>query len=117
MSIAVARNVMGFRQPVGLDKLFKEASRVPYLAKYLREIVPKLGYPDYYEFGPPSELKKAANVNVMYPVGGGIYIHVYTPPEGSKTGYRRYVAIEPPKPPRELVEAVEIKIAELIDET
>ena len=117
MSIAVTRGVIGSRQAVGLDKLLKEASKTPYLARYLREVVPRLGYPDYYEFGPPSELKKASNVNVMYPVGGGIYIHVYTPPGGSETGYRRYVAIEPPKPPRELVEAVEIKIAELIDET
>ncbi|HIC98825.1 MAG TPA: hypothetical protein EYP08_04065 [Pyrodictiaceae archaeon] len=117
MSIAVARGVMSPRQPIGLDRLLEEASKTSYLAKYLREITPKLGYPDYYESGPPSELKKAANVNVMYPVGGGIYIHVYTPPGGSETGYRRYVAIEPPKPPRELVEAVEVKIAELIDET
>ncbi|HIP85405.1 MAG TPA: flagellar protein FlaI, partial [Pyrodictium sp.] len=108
---------MSPRQPIGLDRLLEEASKTSYLAKYLREIAPKLGYPDYYESGPPSELKKAANVNVMYPVGGGIYIHVYTPPGGSETGYRRYVAIEPPKPPRELVEAVEVKIAELIDET
>ncbi|RLG81494.1 MAG: flagellar protein FlaI [Thermoprotei archaeon] len=90
--------------------------KVPYLAEYVDGIAPRVGVPDYYTKGLPSELKKASRVNVIYPVGNGIYIHVYMPPEGTESGYRKYVVIEPPKPPTILFDLVEEKIAELITE-
>jgi len=104
------------RPTVGLDKLLEEASRVPHLAEYLNRIVPEVGWPDYYEDKLPEELKKAPNVNVIYPIGDNLYIHVYMPPGGTVSGYRKYVIIEPPRPPRALIELVEEKIAELVTE-
>ncbi len=105
------------RTPLNYDLLLQEMRKAPYLADYLlREVVPTLGYPDYYVDKLPSSLKKAPNVNVLYPLSGGIYIHVYTPIGGRPSGYRKYVAIEPPKPPLELFELVEAKMAEYISE-
>ncbi|RLG79485.1 MAG: flagellar protein FlaI [Thermoprotei archaeon] len=90
--------------------------RVPYLAEYVNKIAFKVGVPDYYTKGLPSELKKASRVNVIYPVGNGIYIHVYMPPEGTESGYRKYIVIEPPRPPAALFDLIEEKMAELITE-
>jgi len=104
------------RPTVGLDKLLEEANRVPHLAEYLNRIVPEVGWPDYYEGKLPGELKKMPNVNVIYPIGDNLYIHVYMPPGGTVSGYRKYVVIEPPRPPRALIELVEEKIAELVTE-
>lgn len=105
------------RPPHGFDKLLAEMRRVPYLAEYVRNVVRRLGrYPDYYTERLPDELKKAPQVNVMYPVGDGIYIHIYMPPEGTVSGYRKYHVVEPPRPPQELFDLVEMKMAELITE-
>ena len=104
------------RPPAGYQELVAEMQKVPYLAEYVDGIAPRVGVPDYYTKGLPSELKKASRVNVIYPVGNGIYIHVYMPPEGTESGYRKYVVIEPPKPPTILFDLVEEKIAELITE-
>jgi len=90
--------------------------RVPYLAEYVNRIAPRVGVPDYYTKGLPSELKKASRVNVIYPVGSGIYIHVYMPPEGTESGYRKYIVVEPPRPPTVLFDLIEEKMAELITE-
>ena len=104
------------RIPVGYKELLVEMNRVPYLAEYVNKIVPILGWPDYYTKSIPSSLKKVAKVNVLYPVGEGIYIHVYMPPEGTVSGYRKYRVIEPPRPPAILFDLVEEKMAELVTE-
>ena len=104
------------RPTVGLDKLLEEANRVPHLAEYLNKIVPEVGWPDYYDGKLPGELKKIPNVNIIYPIGDDLYIHVYMPPGGTVSGYRKYIVIEPPRPPRALIELVEEKIAELVTE-
>ena len=109
---------LGFqrRPPIGFQELVAEMRRVPYLAEYVNKIAFKVGVPDYYTKGLPSELKKASRVNVIYPVGNGIYIHVYMPPEGTESGYRKYIVIEPPRPPAALFDLIEEKMAELITE-
>ena len=104
------------RQPIGYNELLEEMSRVDYLAEYVNKIATEVGIPDYYTKSLPSSLKKASNVNVLYPVGGGIYIHVYMPPGGTESGYRKYVVIEPPRPPMILFDLVEEKMAELVTE-
>ncbi len=104
------------RYPLNFNLLIKEMRRVPYLAKYVSEVSLRLGYPDFYVSDLPSELKKKPNVNILYPLGEGIFVHIYTPPSGSESGYRKYVTIEPPRPPRELFELIESKMAEYISE-
>ncbi len=100
----------------GLSELLAAARKYPYLARYIRRIASEVGFPAYYTKGVPSKLKKAANVNVMYPVDEGVFIHIYMPPGGTVSGYRKYVIIEPPKPPPELFKIIEVKIAEVITE-
>ncbi len=104
------------KKPHNFELLIKEMQRVPYLARYVNQIAQRVGYPDYYIEKLPDTLKRASFVNVLYPLGEGIYIHVYMPPEGTASGYRKYIAIEPPRPPRELFELVEQKMAELVSE-
>ncbi len=100
----------------GLPELLAAARKYPYLARYIRRIASEVGFPAYYTKGIPSKLKKAAEVNVMYPVDDGVFIHIYMPPGGTASGYRKYVIIEPPRPPPELFKIIEVKIAEVITE-
>ncbi len=100
----------------GLSDLIAAARRYPYLARYIRRIASEVGFPAYYTKDLPSKLKKAAEVNVMYPVDDGVFIHIYMPPGGTVSGYRKYVIIEPPRPPAELFKIIEVKIAEVITE-
>jgi len=100
----------------GLKELLAEARNYPYLAKYLRKISREVGLPDYIPGKLPDYLKKASYVNIIYSLEEGIFIHVYMPPEGTESGYRKYIVIEPPKPPKILVSLIEAKIAELVTE-
>ncbi len=111
-----AQLVQRRRIPLGYDRLMAEAKKFPYLAEYLRKIEREVGLPDYYYEGLPSSLKKAAFVNIMYPIGGGLFIHVYMPPGGTETGYRKYIVVEPPRPPKELFDIIEKKLAEVVTE-
>ena len=103
------RNVMS-------EELTKEAKRYPYLANYLRKIIREVGTPLFIIGKLPDYLKKAPYINIMYPLGEGIFIHVYMPPGGTESGYRKYIVVEPPKPPKALMFLVETKIAELVTE-
>ncbi len=105
-------------RPQGYEALLRYVRRFPYLGEYLRRVVRVVGYPAFYEEDVPRNLRKALRVNVMYVADKdeGVFIHVYMPPGGTESGYAKYVAVEPPKPPRELVELIEIKMAEVITE-
>jgi len=88
-----------------------------YLLQYLAKIVEEVGVPQFYEtYGLSYDMKKLRNVNLLYPVGEGIYIHVYMPSRGTVSGYRKYVAVEPPKPHPNLLKILELKLAEVISE-
>ncbi|HIQ03005.1 MAG TPA: flagellar protein FlaI [Desulfurococcales archaeon] len=102
------------QQIEGLQELLVVARRYPYLARYLKRIYVEVGLPSYYPNGIPSRLKKASKVNVLYPVDEGVFIHVYMPPGGTTSGYRKYITIEPDRPPQELFKLIEDKIAEVI---
>lgn len=99
-----------------MSELSELAARYPYLAKYLSQVSKVLGLPEYFGSEIPSRLKKAVKVNLLYQVDEGVFIHMYTPPLGSPTGFRKYVIVEPPRPPRELVKVVEEKLASIITE-
>ena len=104
------------RVPRGYRELLEEMRKIDYLRAYVERISRRVGIPDYYPTKLPNELKKASWINIIYPVGNGIYIHVYMPPEGTESGYRKYIVIEPPKPPDILFDLIEEKMAELITE-
>jgi flagellar protein FlaI len=90
---------MAIRQLPLSPRLDKHVKEHPYLLTYITEVAKDVGLPQLYEtFELSYDMKKLKNVNLIYPVGEGIYIHIYTPPKGTATGYRRYVAIEPSKP-------------------
>jgi flagellar protein FlaI len=109
---------MATRQLPLSPRLDKHVKEHPYLLTYITEVAKDVGLPQLYEtFELSYDMKKLKNVNLIYPVGEGIYIHIYTPPKGTATGYRRYVAIEPPKPHPNLLRVIELKLAEVISES
>lgn len=98
----------------GIQELNGLMRKYPYLGRYVAEVSKVVGVPSYYAKGVPSSLKKLVNVNILYSVDEGIFIHIYMPPGGTESGYRKYVIIEPPRPPRELFTLIEEKLAEVI---
>ncbi len=115
--MSVVQSLRTLTRPIGFEKLQAEIRKYKYLAEYINKVVKLLGsLPEYFEGKIPDEYKKKANVNVMYPLGNGIFVHIFMPPGGTKTGYRKYVVVEPPLPNRVLVELVELKMAEHITE-
>lgn len=99
-------------------RLVKNIRTYPYLGAYLKKVVQKVGVPKYFDTYELSyDLRKAKDVNVLYPVSKGVFVHIYTPPEGTVSGYRKYVVIEPPKPHSAVLEAIENKLAEVLTES
>ncbi len=78
----------------------------PYLASYI-ENFPE---PPKYILDPTSETY-GGEVNIIYPVGLGIYVHIYYGNEMSL-----YNLIEPEKPSAELLDAVEDAVARLVED-
>lgn len=76
-----------------------------YLQKYLESLKQK---PQYFS---RLDLAKnlGSNVSVLYPVGQGIFIHI-------DLSSRKYIIIEPPKPPRKLLEIIETCMARILAE-
>ena len=63
-----------------------------YLLEYLHQIpVDKVGIPEYIPVL-SGKLKDKKNLNLIYPVEGGLYVHVMDDPEG---GRAYYIAVEP----------------------
>ncbi|MEM2661118.1 MAG: type II/IV secretion system ATPase subunit [Nitrososphaeria archaeon] len=89
----------------------------PHLIAYIKRIEREIGSPTYVGTEIPDTLKKNPIVNIIYLVdkNNGIFVHVYSNP-GISTGYRKYVVIEPPRPPQALFDLIEIKLAEVITE-
>ena len=82
----------------------------PYLQEYVSKVSSELGQPALVQKLDPS-LKKQREYNVIYPVGGGVFIHAYSV-KGSDMG--RYHVIEPPRPPQDLLRAVDVALANVI---
>ena len=81
------------------------------LARYIQQVATEVGVPQFLGQDVPGDLKKAVKVKVVYTVDDGVFIHVYMPSRGTESGYRKYVVVEPPKLPPELLRAVEEKLA------
>ncbi len=84
-----------------------------YLKEYIAQVREKYGEPDFVD-KVPSEYKFRKQFNVIYPVGGGIFIHALS--ERTEGGYARYIVIEPPRPPEEILREAEELIAAKIPE-
>ena len=76
-----------------LPKAMQQSSRQDtHLLEYLHQIpVDKVGIPEYYQ-ELSGKLGDADNLNLIYPVEGGLYIHIMDDPEG---GRAYYIAVEP----------------------
>lgn len=85
----------------------------PYLVEYLAKAAEELGEEPRMVERLTGEMKKWRKYNLVYPVGGGIFIHVYTSRE-AESGYNRYVAVEPPRPHPRLLGLVEEALALVI---
>jgi len=89
-------------------KTIEEATRkYPYLAEYLEKLEARPRYVVNLDL----ELGVGEEVDVLYPLGRGIFVHVTT---GGEMG--RYNIIEPPKPEPRVLDHVESAIAETVDE-
>jgi flagellar protein FlaI len=89
-------------------KTLEEATeKHPYLAEYIKGLQSKPHYVTSLDLG----LRMGEEANIIYPLGKGIFIHITTRRDGGK-----YVIIEPPKPPPEVLSKVELAIARLIDD-
>lgn len=98
------------------SELTRLTAKYPYLGKYLSQVSKVHGLPDYLGSEIPSTLKKAVKVNILYQVDEGVFIHIYSPTQSGQTGFRKYVIVEPPRPPQELVRIIEEKLASVITE-
>jgi len=91
-----------------LPKTLEEAlERYPYLAEYVNKLQTKPQYVLSLEL----ELRMGEEANIIYPLSKGIFVHIISGREGGK-----YIIIEPPKPPSEILHRVEAAVAQLIDE-
>ncbi|MCI4436978.1 MAG: type II/IV secretion system ATPase subunit [Ignisphaera sp.] len=99
------------------SRLAKHVKEHPYLYTYIVKVAKEVGVPQFYDTYELSyDMKKWRNVNILYPLGDGIYVHVYMPPQGTVSGYRKYIAVEPPRPHQNLFMVIELKLAEVISE-
>jgi flagellar protein FlaI len=72
--------------------LQKAAEEKPYLAEYLQALpVGEIGIPDYYRELPRS-LSKLRMRNLVYPIEGGLFVHIYPDPKSERDAY---IPIEP----------------------
>jgi flagellar protein FlaI len=87
-----------------LCETLEEATKEhPYLASYMESLSEK---PTYFL---NLDLEEQVGENLIYPLGLGIYAHIYV---GGEIG--KYTIVEPEKPSRELLDEVEIAVAKLV---
>jgi len=82
-----------------------------YLKEYVSGKTPGIGDVKVVE-KLSSDHKFMRDYNIIYPVGGGIFIHVSSRRSGR--GYPTYAVVEPPRPPDKVLHLVEERIARLI---
>ena len=101
-----------------LPKPMQESTRQHvYLLEYLHSVpVEQLGIPEYFE-ELSGKLKDKKKLNLIYPVEGGLYIHIANDPEGGRTFY---ISIEPrlegDKNETALLREIEQHLLELADQ-
>ncbi len=85
--------------------------RPPYLEEYIVKIKKETGEEPLLVDKPTGDMKKWKFFSVIYPIGGGVFIHAYMPREGTESGYAKYIVIEPPRPPSSLFRLIEVALA------
>ena len=101
-----------------LPKAMKQTTKESvHLLEYLHKVpVNEIGIPEYYT-ELTRKLKGKKKLNLIYPVGNGVYIHVMDDPEGGR-GY--YIAVEPVMSPeadeRQLVRDLEIQLLDYAED-
>lgn len=87
--------------------------RPKYLEDYIAKVREELGEePQLMEKLDPS-LKQQKKFNVIYPIGGGVFIHAYTPPDPNEA-FNIYSVVEPPRPSLELFRLIDEALADVI---
>jgi flagellar protein FlaI len=87
----------------------------PHLLQYLRMLpIEKIGIPLYMEKVNRSQ-KGNKNPNLIYKVGGGVFVHIMANHEDIRNNY---IAIEPSliNPEEELLDKIEIRLADFVEE-
>jgi len=97
----------------GVKIPFTDEKKPWYLDEYIKKVSEELGEPELVD-KVPSDYKFRREYNVIYPVGNGIFIHVFSRP--SESGYNRYYVIEPPRPPEDVMLWLEEAIANVMSE-
>jgi len=95
---------------------FKEAvEKNIHLLVYLHQVVKDLGLPTY-AVQLSREMRDMKRINIIYPVGDPIFIHIFTVEEGERG---KYHPVEPqlPQEKKNILEEVEEEMALLIDES
>jgi len=81
-----------------------------YLLRYIEEFKKQSGEEPLLVDRPTGDMKMWKKYNVIYPVGGGVFIHASNT-SSRGTGYAQYIVIEPPRPPSQLLKAIEEVLA------
>ncbi|MGB9827575.1 MAG: flagellar protein FlaI, partial [Thermosphaera sp.] len=81
-----------------------------YLLTYMESFGKQHGEEPRFVDRPTGDMKMWSRINIVYPVGGGVFIHV-TNLVKTATGYNQYVSIEPPQPPSNVLKAIEEALA------
>ena len=76
-----------------------------YLKEYMKKVEEEMGERPELVEKIPSAMKNAKSFNIVYPVGSGIFIHALS--KRGESGYSRYIVIEPPRPPKSLLDIIE----------
>ena len=92
-------------------KMPEFGERPPYLEEYIEKIKKDTGEEPLLVDKPTGDMKKWKFFSIIYPIGGGVFIHAYMPREGTESGYAKYIIIEPPRPPSKLFRLIEVALA------
>ena len=95
--------------------LQKESKDNGFLLDYIHTIpVDEVGIPEYYE-ELDRKLSDQKNPNLIYPIGGGLFVHIYPDPTDSRD---YYIAIQPGMldDTGNLVEAMEDRLVDFVEE-
>jgi len=84
--------------------------RPSYLVSYMESFKQKHGEEPQFVERLIGDMKMWSKINVIYPVGSGIFIHV-TNLVKTIAGFNQYIVIEPPRPPPNTFKAIEEALA------
>ena len=121
MAAGVARLRIGLRrrrrrEPLKVERVELDfGERPPYLEEYLRRAEEELGEAPEVVDKPSPDLKRARKFNIVYPVGGGVFIHAYTPKDPFEA-FNIYGVVEPPRPSPHLLRLMDEALARVITE-